>query len=514
MNNATKYSVAPRRGFKISHKGLILVAIPLAFEIVFVIALLALLKNAENVADNAERGRAIIASSQDILKHFYDASKYLAAYASTHNELIGKQIDQSLSEIPSAMQTLKNEIADQPSELETVRRIEILSNDAVELVQAAKSKIDGRHSLALLGVKDLNTKVAATGEQLLTYIQRIVNNEKGLRRIAPEKKLHSREMVRQAFALGIGINVLTALLLAIYFARQITNRLSIMIDNSNRMADGTELNAPIKGSDEIAELDSVFHQMAASLKLAADKEREVQRLKQEFVRMISHDLKAPLTSVTMTLDMLVDGMYGELNERAQARVATATGSTRRLIALINDLLDLEKLEAGQFELEVTGVDASVLIESSVDEIFSIAQSRGITFEMSDTDAVVLCDGERIVQVLVNLLSNAIKFSPDGSSIALRLQVDSVDTTRVRFEVIDQGRGIPAEAMDLVFDRFKQVERSDATKKKGTGLGLAICKAIVEQHGGTIGVSSSLGQGSTFWFTLPAVPERKSIAADS
>lgn len=200
--------------------------------------------------------------------------------------------------------------------------------------------------------------------------------------------------------------------------------------------------------------------------------------------------------------MLGEGIYGELSESGRKKTMIADRSSTRLIALINDLLDIEKLESGMFELHLEHSAVDPIIEKSTEAVKALADGRNIRFVSTPCVLSVYADGDRLVQVLVNLLSNAVKYSPDDSEVAIETR--KLDH-QVEIRVIDTGRGVPAHMRESIFERFKQVDISDAKEKKGTGLGLAICKAIVEQHGGSIGVDSEDGKGSEFWFTVPTGP---------
>ena len=232
--------------------------------------------------------------------------------------------------------------------------------------------------------------------------------------------------------------------------------------------------------------------------------KQIERMKREFVAMVSHDLRTPLTSIQGFLSLLEAGVYGELSDSGIDSLSVADNSITRLVKLINDLLDIERLESGKFDLQISNVSVEDIFEQSADAVETFAQQQGVAIvnqpeQETHEDIHLQADGDRLIQVLVNLLSNAIKFSPAGSKVTLAAEL--VDDL-VEFKIIDEGRGIPADFIDSVFERFKQVKKSDAKNKKGTGLGLAICKSIVEKHGGTIGVTSEEGKGSTFWFRVP------------
>lgn len=230
--------------------------------------------------------------------------------------------------------------------------------------------------------------------------------------------------------------------------------------------------------------------------------KEIERLKQEFVAMVSHDLRTPMTSIQIFLNMLTRGAFGTISDLGMQKAVMADRNATRLINLVNDLLDIEKLESGQLQLHCQMINLQPVIERSVESVRAVAEAQGIALQVMPISATdIFADADRLVQVIVNLLGNAVKFSPRQSSIVVSCE-QTDDWLEVK--VKDQGRGVPAHLRETIFERFKQVEVKDATEKKGTGLGLAICQAIVEQHGGKIGVDSEEGKGSTFWFRLPLV----------
>ena len=227
--------------------------------------------------------------------------------------------------------------------------------------------------------------------------------------------------------------------------------------------------------------------------------REVERLKQEFVSTVSHELRTPLTSMLGSLDLLRGGVLGELTPDAREMIEIANRNAVRLIALINDILDLDRLESSGMQMTLGRVALPQIGRGVLEAVAAFAEREGIAVDLDLPDAKVVADEGRIVQVLVNLVSNAIKFSPRGSRITVAA---SMGENEVTISVTDQGRGIPAAMLGKIFERFEQVEAGDARKNRGSGLGLAISRLIVERHGGSIGVESTERIGSRFWFTLP------------
>jgi PAS domain S-box-containing protein len=236
--------------------------------------------------------------------------------------------------------------------------------------------------------------------------------------------------------------------------------------------------------------------------------REVDRLKKEFVSIVSHELRTPLTAIRGSLSLLAGGAMGELGQDADEVVSIAERNTIRLIGLINDILDLEKLESGQLEMHFNPTLLASVVEKAVETVRPLCDEHRIKLDIGSTDASIIADGDRLVQVVVNLVSNAVKFSPDDSTIKVAIKEEP---NWVEVRITDQGRGVPERFRQAIFERFHQVEASDSREKGGTGLGLAICKTIVERHHGTIGVENAKGaqhSGSTFWFRIPLQAQKR------
>jgi signal transduction histidine kinase len=230
---------------------------------------------------------------------------------------------------------------------------------------------------------------------------------------------------------------------------------------------------------------------------------EVQALKDDFVATVSHELRTPLTSIMASLGLLEDGIVGDLSEEARGVVRVATSNSARLIALVDDLLDLEKMESGSIDLVMLSASIEDIMETSLAAIEGNAQKVGTELVREDryeSGMEVECDPERIVQVLVNLLSNAIKFASSGTAVTLRAEIANHD--HLVFSVVDWGEGIPEESFPKLFDPFWQDDSSPSRRVGGSGLGLSISKKIVEQHHGRLEVDSTLGIGSTFRVILP------------
>ncbi|HEY9851717.1 MAG TPA: PAS domain S-box protein [Leptolyngbyaceae cyanobacterium] len=274
--------------------------------------------------------------------------------------------------------------------------------------------------------------------------------------------------------------------------------------------------------------------------------RVVERMKDEFISVVSHELRTPLTSIRGSLGLLFSGKLGELSENGHRMLKIAVNNTDRLVRLINDILDLERMESGKIQMHKQFCDPFDLITAAVELMQGMADKAEVNllaiapaenkeigskqynfwpnknknFLKKSQLPLLYADSDRLTQVLTNLLSNAIKFSPPGTAVYLSAELQTASlfpTERVEklssalaishpplilFKIKDQGRGIPSDKLESIFGRFQQVDASDSRTKGGTGLGLAICQSIVLAHGGRIWVESSVGEGSTFYFTIP------------
>jgi PAS domain S-box-containing protein len=269
-------------------------------------------------------------------------------------------------------------------------------------------------------------------------------------------------------------------------------------DNIYR-ADGSHFPAeyvvtPIRGHGRY--LGSVLTFRDISQRYALD------QLKDEFISTVSHELRTPLTSIRGALGLLSSGMLGETSEKATNLLRIALTNSDRLVRLINDILDLERIQSGREPLTFRSVQLAGIVKQAMEDMQPMAESAGVKLIHDTTQVEIAADSDRLLQVITNLLSNAVKFSPPNSTVSVMLRPG---VTGVILSVIDHGRGIPDDKLESIFGRFQQVDASDSRQKGGTGLGLAICRTIVLQHSGRIWAERNPVRGSTFRVFLPYQP---------
>lgn len=722
----------------LAQKGLVLVGVPLIFELIFVGMLTALLSQTEHETLLVAHSKAIISKTNTLTKLIIEAGGALAGYSVRKDQIYAEHYEAAVEQIPVELSELKKLAAENPRPQADLERIEDSVEKGLAFIRRIKQDMDAPPGISgqpasAVSSQQVFRELQSLTDSLEKDLARFVEAERKIEKSSPQMEQRSRTLLHYLLWIGTLLNVLLSLFMAQLFYTGITGRLKILTDNAIRLAKSEPLNPALAGSDEVAYLDSVFHEMAGALAEAARKELSIiknavdvicsidehgkfvavspasvqvwgyqpeelvgrrfselilpedieatldctrmimleqtimpfenrvmrkngtvvyilwsaywsssercmfcvahditdrrraedmlkeselrtrsiiesmpvglliasdngqielvnpqiekmfdmqaeeltgqhvsqlfpkaeefqpehfkagaphrlvgrvrefnarrkggesfpaeltfitfntsdgtrllvnildvterhsmERLKREFVTTVSHELRTPLTSIRGSLTLLAVGALGKLGEQAMKAVIIAERNALRLVNLINDLLDIEKLEAGKMDMTFEKVKLLTVIERSFEGVRPYADQFEIALELElKDDFEVSADSDRLVQVLVNLLSNACKYSPRKDSIVV-IQEEQ-DENHVLISVVDHGRGIPADTAGRIFERFQQVEAADSKRKGGTGLGLAISKAIIEQHGGKIGVESEYGRGSKFWFSLP------------
>ena len=473
-------------------KGLAVVLVLLVFELIIFGCLYVQVEQAEKEARREGQLKEVVAHTEKLGRVLWESRRSLNGYLTNRDQTSWDNYTRLSGELPNTVDWLKAQPDFSEQQKILVLQIEKKVNQCLTWLITSKEKID-----AMTPVESIEFINNPRNSMLMVY-QTLISDIIALSKLnnqqlaaAPKEQQRLRESNRSIIFAGMAVNIIFAIALAIFFTRSITDRLKLMVQNTVRLKESKELLPPVGGRDEIASLDGAFHKMAADL-------AEAQRVKQAFVAMISHELRTPLTSVRGFLELLSMGAMGEVSKQIVDQTDRVHANVERLIKLINDLLDLEKMEAGKMQMapELTSLGGAV--ERSLESVSAVCQNNKVQIKVLHVEFTVFADADRLEQVLVNLLSNAVKFSPACSEVTV--EAESFDDC-VEVRVKDRGRGVPSEHQVAIFERYQQVAADDAAKKGGTGLGLPVCKLIVEQLGGSIGVDSVQNEGSTFWFRL-------------
>lgn len=490
-------------------RGLLLVTVPICIQVGFICSFIYLQNQAEHETAAAEKARLLAEKFNDTGKSLYDLYnlmeetrvgdrfKLLKLFSSRYQTGF-RPVFQKLLEEHAALAELTGE---NPQLHAKVKRSEASIKTISDIMDQAYRDMQAGN----VGdpVEYGNTRVRmldAPFQHLLA--DEFAADEKAQRnneRESTENEHRTWHFITVLMLITFLANTVFCLALAFYFFKGIVSRLSVLKQNAVNMAADKRLRAPLDGDDEIAEVDHSFHNMAKKLEEAA-------RARQELVNMLTHDLRTPLTAIRGSLDILASGKSGELSKANKDLVTMAQRNSKRMLTLITDLLDIEKIKSGMLTIEPHKISLQDLLDDAANEIKPWLSAENKSIEVNCDDIYVYGDEEKLARVLQNLLSNAVKASRPGDKIILSARPSGA---YAEVSVRDHGRGIAVEELSSIFDRFKQNEKdssnnssSDSRASAGSGLGLTIARALVELHGGKIRVESRLNEGTVFYFTIP------------
>lgn len=482
---------AKRFSPKILHKGLALVLTPIIFESVFFYQLAQLVTSAEQLAQAEARQSTIVEHTNSLISMFVNATGSIATYILTGNQTYAAMASQSRIDVNREFDELNALIGNDPRMTALTSELKSMWDEEFKKIEAITPAVTGadiaqsftrmheiRPFIKRAGIKTkVMNRILAQQRQYLTQVR--------------DREVASREKVKEAVFWGIFGNFILAVVLVLVFLRDITGRLAVLVENARRLPRGEELVNHVSGSDELFMLDNVLHDAAREIKQA-------QADRQSIIEMVAHDLRSPLMSSQVALDLLGKDAQTTLGSSSQRHVETVKRNITRLVSLVNDLLTVEKLEAGKLELDLENLDIHGLVDEALQSVSGLANQKQIVLKNAGHSQTIVADRARLIQVLVNYLANAIKFSPKNSTVTV---FSSKENGLIKIGVRDEGPGMSQEEQERLFSKFYQTR--EGKRAKGFGLGLAICKLVVESHGGTVGVDSEPERGAEFWFTLPA-----------
>ncbi len=591
-------------GLKLSQKVLILVAVPVLFEIGLVSCLCYLRAQTQLQRSQESHSQELVSRFDAVLGMYLQRGSFLILGHYNPSEILYQKVKESSNRIHSELRIIRALVQQDAKEKEEWERLISLADNIDVGYSNAKDSFDkGDKLTAAKGW----IKYQHIIDKMYSSWNGLCLEQVKLQEARRERLAHLEKLVDLVLYLAVALSAAIAFGLATFFNLSTSKRLYKIAENTARVAVGRAPTHNIGGSDELTSLDRDIHNLHNSLELMRRKERavlnnaaevictidrnykivdinraveelwqfdptelfgkrivelmdpddrknvlaalenaqsvdsavtfncaiskadgtpaqaawsvtwskidlmfycivhdiservRVEKMKRDFVAMVSHDLRTPLTTVQLVHDLLQEELSAVMSDFSKKKLRAASDSVRRLMALVNNLLDLDRLESGRMEIDARPTRLLATVQESIDAIASIARQKKLNIETKVSENLTVeIDPERIVQVLVNLLSNALKYAPANSSIVVSAAAIG---EQIKISISDQGPGIKLEDQSLLFDRFKQLSRDDERVHKGSGLGLSICKWIVESHGGEIGVDSELGKGSTFWFTV-------------
>lgn len=595
-------------------KGLLIIGIPLTFQLVFAVVITGTLTQSFKDASVARWRRESAERSDDMFRLCVEAATTVIAYGMTKDRALGLRYDQITGEIKDCRSGLAKIAEGNASSQKLLKQANTTIDYAMEWLGKIKKEVDSGASnpLRFMSLYKRQAVLTKLVVQLREVQKSAATNE--YEQEQRDRRKHEREhaLVLASLAIAAAGNIMVALGMSMFMTRQISNRLLLISENSKRLTEGAPLHAKQGGSDEVALLDHRFHSMVDALEAAAVREQEIinnsedvicalaenrtflfvneaanrqwsiapsqligrkadeivhpddltklteflsrvrvaplpttssvpvsirlrahasadfkeyswschwseldaryfcvvhdisvqkeqERMKARFVNIIGANLNLPLQRIKHQLGELQEIARSEISARGQAALRNGVNASSRIVQLVDELLELEKMEGGTLNLQTSSSTIHEAFNSARDSVQSFAEHKKLQLNFSPCETLVNIDGKRLTQVLVNLLSNAIKYSPENGKI----NVNAIETeTALCIEVLDEGPGIPEEALSKLFGRFARLDREVDRQTSGTGLGLAICKVIVEQHSGSIGAENHPSGGSRFWLSIP------------
>lgn len=486
------------------HKGLILVAIPLCFELAIFSTLLSLQNDMAQEAARIDKARQIADTVNKVThrlvlmenaEHLHSPAQALKEIR-VHSDMMFKYFD--TLETLTAGNTTPG-YTDAPKIINKSRQALTAALRVVDEIRAylASNNTDPNSAFA-----NMDTKEAARVFRVKFNVHLKAFVESGIyemaansaREIDTDKTSEMRAKTIFLIKCAVALSALIGIIGALTYSRHLIKRLEVVVQNAGKLGARKPLSKAIGGNDEISDLDRAMHQ-------AADTIAHLERAREEIIGMVSHDIRSPITTIKCTSEALDIKLEESLDERDKQLLKTIDNNCDRILRISRDLLDMQKLDAGMLTIQSEKMNLKVCVEAAIESVQGLLGNRQLTIETKLQDLDAFGEEGRIEQVVTNFLSNAIKHSPRKSAIQVELYRAS-DVKFAYISVTDKGPGIPPDMQSIIFERFQQLDDEQASR--GTGLGLAICKALIELHGGKIGVENVEPHGSKFWIKLPII----------
>ncbi|MBX9572313.1 MAG: HAMP domain-containing histidine kinase [Candidatus Obscuribacterales bacterium] len=494
-----------QRKFGVLFKGILIVGLPLIFQMFFFGMLILQIQKLEVEVARETRARRIMQTMSKLTELTYEIA---AAAVQLKSQVMNSDKEKlktffevitiGREKIQGRMKELKGLIKGYPDEEKGFEQLDRFYQKSDKMFELITEGLQGGASAipALQQLTEYRNMRKGLLNELTEGAKDFMHRYEKIERGSPEAQKRLRDSQKGVILFGIAGNFVIAIILVLYFSRSITDRLKVMTLNTMLLAKRQPLMPRISGTDEIAQLDGVFHSMAEALEQAS-------REKQEFLELVSHDIRSPMTAILGNVVLLNMGKLGEISPEAKQRMSSAEDNSRRLITLINDLLDLEKLESGQTDFNKSDVRIEGLLEACLQNAEVLADKVGVSIDLdvSDETLTVSANEARLAQVVENLLSNSIIFAGAKKRILVRAaRLGEL----VEISVIDKSRIVPPELLNYAFERRSSEHTKEIRRFFGKGVALPLSKLIIEAMDGKIGVKAAEGEGTCFWINLAAV----------
>jgi signal transduction histidine kinase len=541
----------------ILQKGLVLIAAPLLFQLIF-FALLADMQrgNAQAVAWSIH-SKEVLRQTQVVLRNLLELGTGLRGFILAADGDLGAAYERAARQLPLDIAELRNRVRDNPEQTAQVDSIAEATREYMAWhAETVRLSAAGQREQAIERAKsDTNSRLQNT---IVKAMRAFIRTEDDLDKERTQALERSRQWQQWMLIFGAGVTLLITLGLAFVFSRSISGRLTTLADNAQRLVRDEELAPPLKGSDEVARLDRSFRgmaqeiaQTAQSLRRSAEEvrtlyeqarksEQEIRRLnedleariaertaelgranealreadrrKDDFLATLAHELRNPLAPVRNALHILkVPGLSDEAADKAREMMER---QIEHLVRLVDDLLDVSRIVRGKVQLHPERLEMGQLVRLTAEDCRPVLENAGLTLRLDTPDVPIWVHGDaiRLAQILNNLLDNAVKFSDGGQSVAVRVSVDA-ERRQAVLTVRDEGIGIEPSVLPRLFTPFAQADQSIERSPGGLGLGLALVKGLAELHGGQVRcVSEGRGRGTEFTVCLPLMPEPAALSS--
>ncbi len=475
-------------GLKILHKGLFIVLLPFSLNLIFAGCLAFFYLSSEKARAEYEQSRQVMENVGAILSLYARAGESVFNQTMVVDVTGEDQFANFETEIPARWRELEAVCINRPKQLAAIHQSKPRAKLALEAIMEARSRLAKPGGLlSLLRRPEDQEKTAVLISEVSDDLMSIFMEEKRRRIYLPKQESERQFYMLMAFGTGVVLNIVLAALLLVYFGKEVTSRLAVLIANITSMAAGKPLLPKMRGSDEIACVDADFHTMADALERAESKRKDL-------IAIVNHDIRTPLTCIGFFFEAMGCGVYGEVPDTLRHIMVVPEQELSRLKQLLEELLAAEQRSRGEISLLLDTTNLQNVFSKAVHATRHLTQEKAVRIKsMADEPILVYADEDRLVQALVNLLANAIKGSPEGGDVVLNATRHG--DTEVQVEIYLQGGSIETMAFE------KSMQFSNQNGLKGSEFGFYICKIIIERHGGTTGVRREPDR-DIFWFKLP------------